>query len=314
MINWENRPIHFGPKPLKDDPHMMEILSDKKERYYIKHPRPTIDDFVDVPKETRDQDKLELLKTQEMFEKNLDSLDEEQREIIEFNLELSSIFEVCILDVIENNKMLGNNCGIFPTSKWDDIKNGIDGVFVLDKEEQNEYLGGIEMDITFSLKFGDLESKLEGIKQNIRLGKLPTLKYFRDSKSGERKEISLPKVIIGAERASAEALLRMWGMNKANQNQDNLKNHPIQSKIIMEFIAQLQYFYSYAKELYENTKEPNMAEKYLEIRNKYAYTFNYIHEEAYLPNLSLINSHEKDIESDRVYKKILEISKFNLRK
>lgn len=314
----ENNEIRFFSTPLEKDPHMMELINLKRERYFIKRPRDEINDFLDVPEEKRKKDEEMLLEKEKEFEIELKKLKESEIEKIEFQKELSGAFEVCIFDIIEINSLLGQNCKVYPASKWDDVFNGIDGVFILDKEEQNEYLGGIEIDVTFSSKSKKqteeggleknkyIEKKIESIRQSIRRGDLSTLEYFKDPKTKEHKIISLPKVILGAEKKSVEPLLKMWAKSIDDQK-ELFKNHPILSKIINELLVQLKSFAEFAKDLCENTRDSKMSEKYNNIYLKYAHMNNYIYNNVYLPNLSLIKSHENDIESDEVYRQIINI-------
>jgi hypothetical protein len=295
-MRFEDKPITFGPKPLIKDPYTMEKLIFKRENYFLRHKRPEIDEFVEYPKEKRESDKHQLEFLKKKFNQKI--IDEEDS----FIKNLSSIYEGAIFDLIEVNNFLGKDCHIEPTSEWDDIKNGIDGVMIFQSENKKDYFGGLEVDVTFSSRESNLEKKIESIKQCIRSGVLPKLEYFKNPKNGKHEIINLPKVIVGTEQTSAEGLVRLWGSSDV----DKLKNHPVQSKIILEMLVQLRYFYDFAMSQFENTKELDKKEKYREIAIKYGEMNNYIYN-IYLEKKDLIESHANEIASDNVYKNIVKI-------
>jgi len=298
-MRFEDKIITFKPKPLREDPYTMERLGIKRESYFEQH-RPEIDNFPDVDKEERDEDKKEIARLKELWEED----DENEK----FQKEVSSIFEGAIFDLIEANEFLGEGCEIVPASEWDDIKNGVDGVFVFEreKEEEEDFYSGVEIDVTFSSKDSVIEKKIKSIKSCIKGGVLPTLKYFKDPKTGEHKTIPLPKVMIGVQQSSAEGLIRLWGSSNDNKD-EKLKNHPVQSKIILELLIQLEYFLNFSKDLRNDTEDPNKWEQYNKICKKYGLMYNRIYE-VYTNKKDLIVSHMNEISSDVVYNKILEIT------
>jgi hypothetical protein len=294
-MGFENKPITFELKPLENDPITMERLENKADMYFAS--RPAISNFLDVSSEERENDEKEI----EKVKNNWKSLDEKEKFIKSF----SRIYEATILNLIQTNNLLGENSRIVLTSEWDDIKNGVDGVVIFKDKDKKESFGGLEIDVTYSSSDDNLEKKIESIKQCIRSGDLPTLKYFKDPITGEHKNISLPKIILGSQKSSAEGLARLWGSTQDNKN-EKLKNHPIQSKIIMESLNQLIYFYEFAKNMSENTREKDMKEKYKDICLKYAEMYNYIYD-VYLSKKDLVGSHLSVIKNDLVYQKILKL-------
>lgn len=295
-MKFEDRIISFKPKPLKDDPEKLRELLLKKEKYVDSYGIKE-DDFTDIYSiEEINKDKKE----NEELEKKWETENEEEI----FFRNLSSIYEATIIDVIEANAFFGDDCEMIKTSKHDDYKNGIDAIAVLKKEGLRNYLG-LGVDVTFSSDDNILEDKIESIKQCIRSGDLPSLKYFQDPDTGEHKKLSLPKIIIGSQLNSAEGLIRLWGGKSSDKN-EKLKNHPVQSKIIMESLIQLRYFLDFAWNLSENTPDKNMAEKYKVILMEYGKMYNIIHD-IYLSKKDLIESHLDEIKNDLVYKKLINI-------
>jgi len=142
-MKFEDKPITFTPKPLfKDEPAMERFIS--KRETYFKQYRPGIDDFTEYNKEEREKDKKEISALKEKWETD----DKHEK----FMKDLSSVYEGAVFDLIDTNNFLGNDCKIVPTSEWDDIKNGVDGVMMFEGKDNNEYFGGLEIDVTFSSK------------------------------------------------------------------------------------------------------------------------------------------------------------------
>ncbi len=297
-MNFEDQIISFKPKPLIEDPVKMESLLRKVSDIDIK--RPKLTDFNDV------YSPVEINKDELLIKQRQNEWKEQNSNYEKFIRNFSSIYEAAIINILDTNKFLGENTEVIPTSKYDDIFNGIDGVFIINQESDDSIYLGLNMDVTYSSEEINIDKKIESIKQCIREGVLPTLKYFQDPKTKQHKTISLPKIIIGSQQSSADGLVRLWGQT-TKDNSEKLKNHPIQSKIIMEALSQLMYFHKFSKNLSENTRENKMKEKYENISLKYGQMYNYFHD-IYMSKKDLIQSHYNEIMSDTVYQKIIAIT------
>lgn len=135
---------------------------------------------------------------------------------------------------------------------------------------------------------------------------LPFVKYFEDPKTGEHKNFFIPKVIVGSRLSSAEKLVKLWGGEDKEKNK-KLAEHPVSSKLIMETIAQLMYFYQYALSLSQNTQSPEDSKKYKEISDGYAVVYNIFYD-LYESKKDLIESHLNEISDDIVYETIIKFT------
>lgn len=295
-MNFDNKPINFQPKPLSENKELMIRILDQKSKT-VDNFRPEEKNFSDLyTEEEINSDLLEIKRLKTIW----DSEEKNEREI--YLREVADIYEGVITDQIEANSWFGDNCETYLTTLYDDKKNGVDVVSIFTQAESKSYLG-LGIDVTFASNKDALEKKLESVKQCIRNGTLPTLKYFEDPDTKEHKKIYLPKVIIGSRLSSAEKLIELWGSKDPNRNK-KLQEHPVQSKIIMESIYQLEYFYKFAINLSENTKEDSMAKKYKDIAIKYGEMYNIFYD-IYEKKRNLINSHSNEISDDIVYETIL---------
>jgi hypothetical protein len=296
IMNFENKPINFQPKPLSENKELMSRILEQKTKI-VDSFRPKEKDFSDLYSEEEiNSDLLEVKRLKDIWNKE----EKSEREI--YIRQISDIYEGVITDQIEANSWFGENCETYLTTEYDDKKNGVDAVSIFAQKESKSYLG-LGIDVTFASNKDALEKKLESIKQCIRIGTLPSLKYFEDPDTKEHKKIFLPKVIVGSRLSSAEKLIELWGdKNDSNRNK-KLQENPVQSKIIMESIYQLKYFYDYALNLSQNTKETDMVEKYKNIAKEYGKMYNIFYD-IYVEKKEMISSHSNEIYDDIVYETI----------
>jgi len=301
-MNFEDKPISFAPKPLIENKDKIDYLLMKVK--YLKRIQPKMADFEDIYK------KEEIEKDKQIIKEYQSKWATEKDAYQKFRQNKSEIYEAAVIDILNENGIFGKDSEVIFASRYDDIFSGIDGALVKKGEDgDSEYLG-LNMDVTFSSTDMTLEQKFESIKQCIRVGILPTLKYFQDPKTKEHKSISLPKIIIGSSEASADGLIQLWGETNEDKR-EALKNHPIQSQVIMEGLDQLIYFYNFAKNLFNNAEESGnieMTEKYQNICYKYGQMYNEFHR-IYMSKKDLIESHYGGISEDPVYKKLKSLTR-----
>lgn len=113
-------------------------------------------------------------------------------------------------------------------------------------------------------------------------------------------------MIIGSRLSSAEKLIQLWGGKDGERNK-KLQKHPVQSKIILESISQLEYFYDFAINLSINTKNQERAKGYEKIAEEYK-KMRKIFYSIYESKKDLIESHLNEVSDDIVYETILELT------
>lgn len=296
-MRFEDRIIKFEPKPLSENKDLMErLLTDKSRK--VDAYRPKEENFIDIYEEEEIKNDLAEIK-------RLKSLWEKETEEEKYIKDIADIYEGVIIDQIEANAWLGEDCETVATSEYDDIKNGIDVIGIFSQGESRNYLG-LGVDVTFASNKEVLEKKFESIKQCIRSGALPTIKYFEDPNTEEHHKIYLPKVIIGSRLSSAEKLIQLWGGKDSSRNR-KLQEHPVQSKIILESISQLEYFYNFAINLSVSNRNPEKTENYKKIAEEYR-KMKEIFYSIYKDKKDLIESHLNEVSDDIVYETILELT------
>ena len=139
--------------------------------------------------------------------------------------------EYAVMEGIHNGAWLGVEAAVTPASKYDDLVNHIDAVVTIQEGDQSMYLG---LDITSSDDYAVIERKLMQTTANLKQGKLTTIKYYINDESGDKREISAPRVVIAVTSKATRELVD--GMVEHPQN---IPVHPIQLDILDEALEQL---------------------------------------------------------------------------
>lgn len=218
---------------------------------------------------------------------------ENQTEQSEKFKRISDIYEGIIVEQAEQNAWFGNNVTFYPTSKYDDIVNGVDGVAEFFSEEGNKENKHMAMsfDVVFSSDSERILKKLERTKNSIRNGKLTEVKYFEDEE-GNQSSLRAPRIVLGSRLASAESLINLWGGKSKDKNK-KLAKHPIQIKLLLEAYLQLGHFAKYAHSIGNN----DIAMEYGIVANKIVEIINEEKE-------GMVNEYYDDISDDIVFETI----------
>lgn len=212
------------------------------------------------------------------------------------NKKIATILEAILHEQIEQNEYLGSDVTTISTCKFDDIKNGIDGILEIEDEKNRtaEHLA-IAIDATFN---ADVHRKIERIKKEVEIGKLARIKYFKSDFLDFRGEKSgVPKFVLGIDKDHLEEITKLW----MNGEQRKLANHPLQIIIFNEILIQTKFFQNYA-ELIGNQK---IFKKYKDLHN----IFLKIKEEKESEWKEILDSLENReiINNDQVYQSIREL-------
>jgi hypothetical protein len=246
------------------------------------------EDFEDLySKKTVEADMEWVRKEEERFEREDTPEQKEARKI-------STIFETLIYDQAEMSEWLGKSAITIKSSRYDDIKNGIDLIIEFpDSEEVAASHLALAVDVTLS---SELEKKMSGIKRDIEHGKLSTVKYFKSETldiRGEKKDV--PKVVIGADSKTLNTVIDLW-MQQTGESKDRLSRHPIQFIILEEIMLQLEKFRDYG----EKIGQGKASESYDKVKD----IMSGIYREKLKLREEILGDNESVIENDKVYRAI----------
>jgi len=169
----------------------------------------------------------------------------------------AQVLEAIVLEQSELGNWLGDGVTTLKTSRFDDIKNGVDMLAEWSSGlGESSHILGLAVDVTFG-KFS-AEEKLSKIRDEIDRDSLRPIKYFRDAKgSFMGTRFHVPRVIVGIDQEHLTQLASLWNArdNKA------LAHHPVQKILITEMLTQSRAMLAYA----QSKGSEKAAQSYAEI-------------------------------------------------
>jgi hypothetical protein len=213
-----------------------------------------------------DQEEIQHdLQEMERTEKNLENI----RHGSEEAKKKAELLEYIVFEQGELGEWFGKFIQTIKTCKYDDIKNSIDLILKLKKDQKNEqvkeelasYLG-LAMDVTFERPrdiFGEGGDKFKRIIDEIDKDLLAEVKYFKaDKDSPPEKLKNLPRVVLNIQDSTVDELIELW----LNGDSEALASHWVQVHILYQISAQLYVYEEYAR---KHAKKKNVAKKLKDI-------------------------------------------------
>ena len=183
-----------------------------------------------------DKDLAYVTRMEEVFARDASPETQETQKV-------ATIFEAIFHDHAELSEWLGPDAMTIKTSRYDDIKNGIDTVVETRHDDRTASHLGIAIDVALG---PDLDKKFQRIRNEIEQGELGQVKYFESEHMHIRGEFRrIPRVVIGASGKVVHELAELW-LEKKNQD---LAEHPIQFQILEEMELQFVAFQAFARKV-----------------------------------------------------------------
>ena len=156
----------------------------------------------------------------------------------------ADILEAILFEHIEQSNWLGDGVRTIKTSRYDDLKNGVD-LIVEFAETMDQFLHmGLAVDVTFGET--KLKVKIQEVKNAILKGSLTKIKYFESERSPYKGLYGeLPMVVIGVDRPHLVDLARIW---IDDDQKGKFAAHPVQKLILHQISQQLMTFSRFAEE------------------------------------------------------------------
>ncbi len=154
---------------------------------------------------------------------------------------LSTIFEAVIHENAELSEWPGPEAQTIKSSRYDDIKNGVDTIVEFEEPDRSTTHLALAIDVAMS---GSIEKKFDRIKQEIREGRMAEVKYFASDTTDPGPLHNVPRIVIGADGRTVNELANLW----LEGSKRELGKHPIQFQILEEIIMQLTAFEAYAQQ------------------------------------------------------------------
>lgn len=193
------------------------------------------------------------------------------------------LFEAIVNSQIAESDLMGSRADVIVPSRYDDFKNGVDGIVEFELEEGGNAHLALAIDVTESEK--KMLEKFGRIRESIEKGVLSEVKYFK-SPHFRGELTAVPRVVVGAGRDVvrdiSSLLLRFRRLrttvaasrkeaspSAADQHaakdlpevRNAIASHPLQGVVLTEIKTQLESFKRYAAEIGRR----NLADRYSQV-------------------------------------------------
>ena len=162
------------------------------------------------------------------------------------------------------------------------------------KHEKGTYLGA-SFDFTVTNKEMRVYDKLDKEwTKNVADGKIPTVKYFEDPDTKEKKRLLVPKFIIGASKMDVEELAQAY----LKDDTETLENHPFKYVMLLQIEEQLQTVLDYYETSPDNKSFEFAKTQYERIQVLLRGMKNEVHLDENMKNIDLYERSKKSIALD----------------
>ncbi len=246
------------PKAIFENPELLEECYSKAntylEEYRIKLDKDTFPHYSSTVLARANE---EVKRMEQIFAEQ----DAEEEKVAR---KVSVIMEAILTSQTEND-WFGPDAQMITPSRYDDIKNGIDGCLEFSDAHTADYLA-LSIDFTYSHNSG-LSRNIRDIEASIRSGTLSKMDFFvssqlvpSDEKESEEvprfvgSKSGIPKVVVGCDAEHITEMAQLWieGKNKT------LSTHPARLILLDQMILQMEHYITIA----EDADRPQIAEIY----------------------------------------------------
>lgn len=182
--------------------------------------------------ETIKKDKDYVLEKEKKF-------DLEETSESEFYRKMAVVLEAIICEQAELGDWFGEDTFTVKTSKFDDIRNGID-IVVEFENEADDGLMVLGLDVTCG---SAVEKKMKTMKKHQDEGFLPNIKYYESERAEKQSLKHVPKVVVGVDKKILGEMVGLWLGGKRRE----LSAHSVQVEILEQIRLQLEAFSEHAQ-------------------------------------------------------------------
>jgi hypothetical protein len=195
-----------------------------------------------------------------------DEFRERERPEREKAKKIATMTEIALQYAVSGLKWYGKNVKIQPTSKFDDIKRGVDGILeILKKNEESNFMG-LGIDVTFRGLYSEqFKEKFFSLLRTIESGHKTKVKYFKRHDGKFMKEFAVPKVILSLDLSDVKNLVYYLKNIKDQKIEDEFRNSDMRFEVMNQIIRQCSILSNFAKR-HENNIYEEYTEAWLSIK------------------------------------------------
>jgi citrate lyase gamma subunit len=157
---------------------------------------------------------------------------------------ISTVLEAIINEQVEMAEWFGDNVYTLPSSRYDDIANGVDTIVEFDTREEKPPRLALAIDVALG---SEIDEKFDDIKEEIEEGVLSEVKYFQSQVNPDDKGKleKIPRVVVALGKKRTLDLTNLWLQGDNNA----LAKHLAQFHILAQVRTQLAIFKKFATEI-----------------------------------------------------------------
>jgi hypothetical protein len=228
--NWENRveqeAIIDTESSFKEEDVDLVLGNELGERV-------SMDDFADVyGKDEIDRDKAEVERIERGFQKKLEEKPFDEQDEKVKKMRRGEALEAVFRDHIESKNWFGNEAVFVRSSRYDDLKNGVDGYVEFAVDGESGEIIALAIDVSMSSK---IEQKVDRNVRKVLGDERSEIKYFEPQTSTQYPKGKLENVIplvIGVDgRHSSEVFNSSAQLLKLEKNAESAESKNLRATL-----------------------------------------------------------------------------------
>jgi len=161
---------------------------------------------------------------------------------------IAAMTEIALEYGVSELKWYGENIEIEQTSRFDDIKRGVDGVLKIRKEKTESDFIGLGIDATFRGLYSEqYKEKIFALLRSIANGYKTKIKYFKERNGELKKEFAVPKIVLSFDTTDVKNLVYMLSHVDDSKIQNIYKDHNIKFEMMNQIMVQCEKLAGFAK-------------------------------------------------------------------
>jgi hypothetical protein len=162
---------------------------------------------------------------------------------------IATMAEIALEYGVSDLGWYGENVKIRPTSKFDDIKRGVDDLLEIKKKTLETSFMGLAIDVTYrGLHSEQYKQKFFTLLKSISSGYKTNVKYHTNDNGVMMKEFAVPKIILYFNFSDVKSLIHMLKNIDIPEIKEQLKNHPQKYAVMNQIITQSKKLIGFSKD------------------------------------------------------------------
>jgi hypothetical protein len=200
------------------------------------------------PEEVVERDLQSLKKRQEEFMER-EPIDSMERKKLEKAKKIATIVERSLSYSCTEGHWYGERIRIELTCLFDDIKRGVDEIFLIEKDNEKHDALGLGVDATYrGLKSDQFKIKFFRLLESIKDGHKTKIKYFKDHNGKMMKEFAIPKIVLHFDINDVKEFVSIVRKASDQNRKEEIENSYLKKKVMNQIINSCDILADFAEE------------------------------------------------------------------